>query len=354
MPKNFAINGFGRIGRTAFRIWWQQHQEQLDLVAINTSGSMPLEGWVHLLKYDTNYGYFDPGITFEEHQSNQEVTDQDPLLGLIKINSKEHGDKVIRVTAQRDPAKLPWKDYRVELVLEATGVFRKEEGARKHLQAGAQKVMISAPAKSGGFETSVLGVNELNPQATLNSNASCTTNCVAPVAQILHQEIGVKKATLTTIHSYTDSQNILDNSHKKDLRRARAAAENLIPTSTGAAKATTQIIPELKGLFDGMAVRVPTPVGSLSDMVFVTARETSVEEVNQIFTEASLMERWQDVLAVTNEPLVSSDIVGRGEASIVDLSLTQVIDGDLVKVISWYDNEWGYCSQMLRQMSRLE
>lgn len=349
MSKNFAINGFGRIGRTAFRIWWQQHQEQLDLVAINTSGSMPLEGWIHLLKYDTNYKHFDPGITFEEYQSNEKVTDEDPLLGVIRIK-----DRIIKVTAQRDPAKLPWKDYGVELVLEATGAFVKEDGARKHLRAGAQKVMISAPAKSEGFETSVLGVNELNPQATLSSNASCTTNCVAPVAQIMHQEIGVKKATLTTIHSYTDSQNILDNSHKKDLRRARAAAENLIPTSTGAAKATTKIIPELKGLFDGMAVRVPTPVGSLSDMVFVTARETSVEEVNQIFTEASLMDRWQGVLAVTNEPLVSSDIVGRSEASIVDLSLTQVIDGDLVKIVSWYDNEWGYCSQMLRQMSRLE
>ncbi|MBD3250411.1 MAG: type I glyceraldehyde-3-phosphate dehydrogenase [Candidatus Pacebacteria bacterium] len=349
MSKTFSINGFGRIGRAALRIWWNKHQNELDLVAVNTSGSMPLEGWVYLLKYDTNYGIFDPGISFEVHQSNQEVSDQDPLLGIVKIGNKE-----IKFTAQRQPAKLPWKEYGVDYVLEATGAFRKEEGARQHLEAGAKKVMISAPAKSGGFSTSVMGVTDFEPESELLSNASCTTNCVAPVAQILHSEIGVKKATLTTIHAYTDSQNILDNSHKKDLRRARAAAENLIPTSTGAAKATTEIIPELQGLFDGMAVRVPIPTGSLSDLTFVTSRATSVKEVNQLFRQAAQSERWQGTLAVTDEPIVSSDIVGRPEASIVDLSLTQVIDGDLVKVISWYDNEWGYCAQMLRQMIRLD
>lgn len=348
MSKTFSINGFGRIGRAAFRIWWQQHQDQLDLVAVNTSGSMPLEGWVHLLKYDTNYGYFDPGISYQEHQSNDQITDQDPLLGVVKIEGKE-----IKVTAQRDPAKLPWKKYGVELVLEATGAFRKEEGARLHLEAGAKKVMISAPAKSGGFSTSVMGVKDFDQDSQLLSNASCTTNCVAPVAQILHQSLGVKKATLTTIHAYTDSQNILDNSHKKDLRRARAAAENIIPTTTGAAKATTQIIPELEGLFDGMAVRVPIPTGSLSDMVFVTSQPTSIEQVNKIFTQAAESNHWKNTLAVTNEPLVSSDIVGRPEASIVDLNLTQVIDGTLVKIVSWYDNEWGYCSQMLRQMAKI-
>ncbi len=349
MSKTFAINGFGRIGRTAFRIWWQHHQNELDLVAINTSGSMPLADWVHLLKYDTNYGYFNPGINFEEHQSNQDVTDEDPVLGTLKIQDKE-----VIVTAQRDPSKLPWSELGVQVILEATGVFRTEEKASMHLKAGAQKVLLTAPAKGGSVSTSVIGVNDFDPNNSIVSNASCTTNCVAPVAQIMHEKIGVLKATLTTIHSYTDTQNLLDNSIKKDLRRARAAAENLIPTTTGAALATTKIIPQLKGLFDGLAIRVPTPVGSLSDMVFVTKRATSVEEVNQLFIDAAQAERWQGTLAVTKEPIVSSDIVGRSEASIVDLNFTQVIDGDLVKIFSWYDNEWGYCSQLLRQLKRLE
>lgn len=346
MPITFSINGFGRIGRTAFRQWWQSYRDQLDLIAVNTSGSMPLSDWVHLLKYDSNYGKFDPGIEYEERQSNDQVTDQDPILGTLKIQNK-----LIPILAQRDPQKLPWKQFGVELVLEATGVFRTEEQARQHLEAGAKKVLITAPSKGGQVTTSVLGVNDLDPTNPIGSNASCTTNCVAPVVQILHEKIGVKKAILTTTHSYTDSQNILDNSHKKDLRRARAAAVNLIPTSTGAAKATTKIIPELEGLFDGMAVRVPTPVGSMSDLVFVTQRPTTVEEINQIFTDAAQTDRWQGILAVTSEPLVSSDIVGRPESSIVDLNLTQVIDGDLVKIISWYDNEWGYCRRLLDQLS---
>lgn len=349
MKKTFAINGFGRIGRTAFRIWWQSHQDQLELTAINTSGSMPLKDWVHLLKYDTNYKKFDPGITFEEHQSNQDVTDEDPVLGTIKIH-----DKHIVVTAQRDPSKLPWGKLGVQLVLEATGVFRTEEKASMHLQAGAEKVLLTAPAKGGSVSTSVIGVNQLDPESKINSNASCTTNCVAPVAQIMHERFGVVKATLTTIHSYTDSQNLLDNSIKKDMRRARAAAENLIPTTTGAAKATTEIIPELKGLFDGLAIRTPTPVGSLSDMVFIVKQPTSVEEVNQVFIDAANSDRWRGVLTVTKEPIVSSDIIGRPEASIVDLSFTQVIDRDLVKIFSWYDNEWGYCEQLLKQLELIQ
>jgi glyceraldehyde 3-phosphate dehydrogenase len=349
MSKTFAINGFGRIGRTAFRIWWQDHQDELDLVAINTSGSMRLADWIHLLKYDTNYGNFDPGISFAEHQSHQDVTDEDPVLGTLKIQEKE-----IVVTAQRDPSKLPWSQLGVQVVLEATGVFRTEEKASMHLKAGAQKVLLTAPAKGGAISTSVIGVNDFDPNNPIVSNASCTTNCVAPVVQIMDEKIGVKKATLTTIHSYTDSQNLLDNSIKKDLRRARAAAENLIPTTTGAALATTKIIPQLEGLFDGLAIRVPTAVGSLSDMVFVTKRLTSVEEVNQIFINAAQSERWRGTVTVTQEPIVSSDIVGRPEASIVDLSFTQVIDGDLVKIFSWYDNEWGYCTQLLRQLERIQ
>lgn len=343
--KTFAINGFGRIGRTTFRIWWDQHQEELDLVAINTSGSMPLEGWVHLLKNDTNYGRFDPGITFEEHQTNKEVTDEDPVLGVITIQ-----DKTITVTAQRDPSKLPWNKLGVDLVLEATGAFLKEEDASQHITAGAKKVLLTAPPKGGNVSTSVLGVNQFDQQSKIVSNASCTTNCVAPVIHVLNEKIGIKKATLTTIHAYTDTQNLLDNSHKKDMRRARAAAENLIPTSTGAAKATTKIVTELKDLFDGMAIRVPVPTGSLSDIVFVASRETTAEEVNSILTEAAQDEKFKGSLAVSDEHLVSSDIVGRNESSIVDLELTQVLGGDLVKVVAWYDNEWGYCARLLDQL----
>lgn len=346
--KKFAINGFGRIGRTAFRLWWLQHQDELELVAVNTSGSMSLEGWVHLLKYDTNYGYFDPGISFQEHQSPKEVSDQDQLLGTMNIDSSK-----IKFTAQRDPAKLEWKKLGVEVVLEATGQFLTQEDAGLHLEAGAKKVLLTAPGKSEGVSTAVLGVNELDFSFDILSNASCTTNCVAPVVKVIDDEIGIEKAVLTTIHAYTDDQNLLDNSHKKDLRRARSAATNLVPTSTGAAKATAKIIPSLEGVFDGIAIRVPTPVGSLSDIVMVTKRDTSTEEVNQILTQASQSKQYQGILAASSEPIVSSDIVGRNESSIVDLEFTQVIGGNLVKVVSWYDNEWGYCARLMDQLVQI-
>jgi glyceraldehyde 3-phosphate dehydrogenase len=338
----FGINGFGRIGRTSFRVWWMYHRDSLNLKMINTSGSMEIEEWVHLLKYDTNYGVFAEDIKVNRSQSKKEVTDENPVLGTIQI-----GDKEIVVTAQRDPEKLPWSEYGVETVVESTGVFRDEEGAGKHLTAGAKKVIISAPAK-GGVETGVLGVNQVNGE--IISNASCTTNCIAPVVQLVHQHLGIEKAIMTTIHSYTDDQNTQDNSHKKDLRRARTAAANIIPTSTGAAKATTQVIPELEGIFDGLAVRVPTPVGSLSDITFVTKKETTIEEVNQIFIDAAQEDRWQGILTYTKDPVVSSDIVGRRESSIVDLELTNVIGGNLVKVVAWYDNEFGYCNRLIEQV----
>lgn len=347
MENKFAINGFGRIGRTSFRLWWTQYRHDLKLVAINTSGSMSLKDWVHLLKNDSSYGHFDPGITFEEQQNNKEVTDENPVLGTLKC--KEH---TITVLAQKDPAKIPWEKLEVEIVLEATGKFLTQEDAGLHLQAGAKKVLLSAPGKSEGISTSVLGVNEFDHSCKILSNASCTTNCVAPVVQVLQEKIGIKKALLSTIHAYTDDQNLMDNSHK-DLRRARAAAVNIIPTSTGAAKATTEIIPQLKGLFDGVALRVPVLTGSLADITFVASRKTSVEEVNQVITQEAESERWRGILAVTNEPLVSSDIVGRNEASIVDLGLTQVIGNDLVKVVSWYDNEWGYCARLMDQLKKL-
>lgn len=343
----FGINGFGRIGRTSFRVWWKQnHHNQVDLKVINTSGSMRIGDWVHLLKYDSNYGPFTEPITFTEHQSNKDVTDQDPVIGSLKI-----GDHEIIVTAQRDPHKIPWRQYGVETVIESTGVFTTAEKAGAHLEAGAQKVIISAPVKGGDIPTSVIGVKDADPMSKIISNASCTTNCVAPVAAVMSGVFGVQKALLTTVHSYTDDQNLHDNS-QHDMRRARAAALNIVPTTTGAAIATTEVVTELKGLFDGLSVRVPTPVGSLSDMVFLLKRKTTKEEVNAALTAATQDPRWKGILAVTTDPIVSRDIIGRSESSIVDLALTQVIDGDLVKVIAWYDNEWGYCNRLVEQVAR--
>lgn len=342
---SFGINGFGRIGRTAFRIWWQDHRERLALKVINTSGSMPVADWVHLLKYDSNYGPFREVISYTELQAPKDATEANPVIGTMSL-----GDRTITITAQRDPAKIPWSQYGVETVIESTGAFTSAEKAGLHLQGGAQRVIISAPAK-GDVPTNVIGVSPSPATAAVVSNASCTTNCISPVAAVMHQSFGIAKAMLTTIHSYTDDQNLHDNSHR-DLRRARAAALNIVPTSTGAAVATTEVIPELKGLFDGLALRVPTAVGSLSDMVFVTKRKTSVEEVNQALRQAAQESRWQGILAVSDEPLVSRDIVGRPESAIVDLELTQVIDGDLVKVIAWYDNEYGYCHRLVEQVGR--
>ena len=345
--RQFGINGFGRIGRTSFRVWWLYHRDTLDLKVINTSGSMEIADWAHLLKYDTNYGPFAEPITVNRSQSKRDVSDENSVLGTLTI-----GDRSITVTAQRDPAKIPWGAHGVAVVIESTGIFVSKEKAALHFQGGAKEVLISAPGKGDGVDTSVIGVNTYDPAATVESNASCTTNCGAPVAQIITSALGVEKASLTTIHAYTDDQNLQDNSHS-DLRRARSAAENIVPTSTGAAIATTEVIPELKGLFDGIAIRVPTATGSLSDMVFITKRATTVEEVNTILTAAASENRWQGILAVTNEPLVSSDIKGRRESSIVDLSLTNVIGGNLVKIISWYDNEFGYCNRLIEQVARV-
>ncbi len=347
--KNIAINGFGRIGRLSTRVWWQYHRQDISLVAINTSGSMDIDGWAHLLKYDTTYGLFPGEISYEKYQSSKEATDTDPLIGYLIL------DKTLKIPvfAQRDPAKIPWGNHSVEVVIESTGAFTSEEKAKAHLLGGAKQVVISAPAKGGGVPTSVIGVNESkivaedrrNTIAVLN-NASCTTNCVAPVAIVIHERLGIAKAAMTTIHSYTDDQNLQDGSHK-DLRRARAAAHNIVPTSTGAAIAATEAIPELKGLFDGIALRVPTITGSMTDFTFIVKRKTTVEEVNNFFRQAILSDSLSGILAVTEEPIVSSDIIGRRESAIVDLELTQVIDGDLVKVFAWYDNEWGYSNRLV-------
>lgn len=348
--KKFAINGFGRIGRLAFRVWFEKHQQKLSLVAINTSGSMNIADWVHLLKHDTVYGSFAQKISAKETQTIKEVSDENPELGYIKI-----GDHKIMITAQKDPVKIPWKKYEVEIVLESTGQFNKPEKAKAHLVAGAKKVLLSAPAKSdkeNEVSTSVISVNEFDKSKEIFSNASCTTNCIAPIVNIMKDTLGVEKAVLSTIHAYTDDQNLHDNSHKKDLRRARNAASNIVPTSTGAAKATTAIIPALKNKFDGLALRVPVPTVSLSDLTFVTKKNTTIEEVNEILTKASKKD-YRGIVAVSNEPLVSSDFIGCEYSAVVDSELTQVIDGNLVKIIAWYDNEWGYTCRLVEQLLKI-
>lgn len=335
-----AINGFGRIGRTALRVMLERHQEK-QLVAINDLTDA--ETLATLLKYDSNYGTLHVDIKgknlTEEPKPNQPV-------GELNVNSHN-----IKVFAQKDPTLLPWRQLKIDVVIESTGRFVDEAGAKQHLTAGAKRVIISAPAKEGAIPTIVMGVNDksLDKNSHIVSNASCTTNCIAPVAQIMVERFGVKKAMMTTIHGYTADQNLQDGPHK-DLRRARSAAVNIVPTSTGATLAAAEAVPELKGLFAGVAIRVPVPVGSLSDFTFLLKHPTSVEEVNRILTEASKSQRYHGILTVTNEPIVSSDIIGDPHSSIVDLSLTQVLDGDFVKVFAWYDNEYGYCHRLIDQI----
>ena len=343
-----GINGFGRIGRLAFRIAVAKHSGVVEIVAINTSGSMNVEGWAHLVNYDTMYREFKIKVKQEKTKEAKEATDEDPLIGYLKFDSKK-----IPVLAQRDPEKIPWGKYGVDVVIESTGRFTSEEDAKKHAKAGAKRVVISAPSKGGNVGTYVLGVNEADKSAEVISNASCTTNCVAPVAAVMHAVFGVEKALMTTIHGYTDDQRLQDNSHK-DLRRARAAAENIIPTTTGAAKATTETIPELKGLFDGRALRVPVATGSITDFTFVLKKNVTVGEINEAFKKAvNENALYKGILAVTEEPLVSSDIIGRDESAIVDLGLTQVVGNNLVKVFAWYDNEWGYANRLVEQVIRV-
>jgi glyceraldehyde 3-phosphate dehydrogenase len=324
---NIAINGFGRIGRATFKSLLEKNNKNIRIVAINDLTD--IDSLAHLLKYDSVYGKYSGRV--------------EAVSGGLKVNGKKY-----KVWAEKDPSDLPWKKLGVDMVLECTGLFRKREDAYKHIQAGAKKVVISAPAKSEDIKNIVLGVNEskIKKGDEIISMASCTTNCLSPVTDVIKKSFGIKKAIMTTIHSYTSSQNIVDGPHKKDMRRARAAAVNLVPTSTGAARATTKTIPALEGYFDGMAVRVPTPVGSLCDITYVTRKKVSEESINKAFVKAAGKKELKGILEVTKEPLVSSDIVGMSASAIVDLPLTKVVDGDLVKVIAWYDNEWGYSSRM--------
>lgn len=327
---NIAINGFGRIGRLFFRQAFSQ--PGLNIVAINDLGDV--ENLAYLLAHDTVYRGYDKKVT---------TSGSDLVVDGQKI----------AVLQEKDPTKLPWKELKIDLVVEATGFFESFEKASAHITAGAKRVVITAPAKDGegtaNGRTILMGVNDENfKTCQISSNASCTTNSVASVIQILSENPGIKKAVLGTVHAMTSTQNLADGPTKgSDLRRGRTASQNIAPSSTGAAIAVTRAVPELGNKFDGLAYRVPVIVGSLSDITFIAKRETSVEEINKILTDAAADKRWQGILAVTNEQLVSSDIIGRSEAAIVDLSLTKVIDGDLVKVLSWYDNEWGYAATLV-------
>ena len=327
---NVAINGLGRIGRATLKI--VMDTPGLNLVAANDIGTP--ESIEYLLRYDTVYGRYEKPV-----QANGD--------GHLRI-----GERRLRLLHERDPGQLPWKAMRVDIVFECTGAFTTREDLAAHVRAGAGYVILSAPSKGDGVETIVHGVNAPLGDNAIISCASCTTNCITPVMEILGRRIGVKKAIMTTVHAYTSSQAIVDSAQRR-LRRGRAAGANLVPTSTGAAMATARALPEYRGRFDGIAVRAPIAVGSLADIVALVSRPTTVDEVNRAFSEEASGERYRGIVGVTSDPIVSSDIIKDPRASIVDLGMTLVVDGDLVKVMSWYDNEWGYSNQLVREAVRI-
>jgi glyceraldehyde 3-phosphate dehydrogenase len=337
-----AINGYGRIGRVAHRVILEKYFNDVDVVAINAGSSTDIKGWMYLLKYDTSYGpIYSLSVSYQVAEENPAIKN---LIGYLLIDNKK-----IPVISQKDPTLLPWKDLNVDVVIESTGEFTSEEKLKTHLTAGAKSVILSAPVKEGNVPTIVLSVNpDKFVGQTMINNASCTTNCIAPVAKIMVDSFGVEKAMMTTIHGYTSDQRLQDGGHK-DYRRGRAAAQNIVPTSTGATIAATQAVPELSGLFEGLSLRVPVAVGSLSDFTFILKREVTKQEVNDIFRKASQSTVYNGILAVTEDPLVSSDIIGSPYSAIVDLSLTQVI-GNMVKVIAWYDNEYGYANRLVEEV----
>lgn len=326
-----AINGMGRIGRAALKVI--QQTEGLEVVAVNDI--VPIDNIAYLLKYDSVYGKYEEEITHD-------------------ANSLSIGKNRIAYSSVRNPEELPWKEYQVDLVIESTGVFTKYQDAEKHIKAGAKTVVISAPSKSIEAPTVVHGVNSEDGHTHIFSCASCTTNNISPIVEILGRRVGIKKAIMTTVHAYTASQGIVDRPNKKNVRMGRAAAVNLVPTTTGAAIATTKALPQYAGKFDGVAIRTPVPVGSISDMTFVTERSVTIEEINSILREEAKTERYAQVIDTTTEPIVSSDIIQSPFASTVDLSMTRVVDGDLLKVMTWYDNEWGFTNQMIRQILELK
>lgn len=327
-----AINGFGRIGRHALKVAWEKnHRAVLEIIAVNDLTDT--KTLAHLLKYDTAYPEFPYEVAYEEKS--------------IVI-----GGKKVQSFTEKDPTLLPWGKLRIDVVIESTGRFTDKAGAAKHIAAGAKRVVISAPAKDDSIQTLVCGVNgDADRGEPVINNASCTTNCAAPVMQVMEKEFGVGKAMLTTIHSYTADQNLQDAPHK-DLRRARAAAQNIVPTSTGAALAVAQTIPSLKNKFDGLAIRVPTVTVSLNDTTMVLKKPVTKDEVNAAFVTASKT-YLKGILAVSNEPLVSSDYIGNPASATVDLALTNVVGGNLVKVIAWYDNEWGYANRLVEMVEMI-
>lgn len=329
MKTRLAINGFGRIGRNAFKIAFER--SDIEIVAINDLTDT--KTLANLLKHDSNYGAYEHEVSFDEHNI------------IVK------GQK-IKVLAERDPALLPWEENEIDVVIESTGFFVDPAKARAHITAGAKKVVISAPAKGEGASTIVLGVNEdeLEKAGEIISNASCTTNCITPVAAVIESNFGIEKAMMTTVHSYTASQ-ALQDAPAKDLREGRNAAENIVPTTTGASIAAAQALPALKGIFGGLSIRVPTPVVSLSDFVIITKRPVTVEEVNEVFKKAAQTPYYEGILAVTEEQLVSRDFIGNSHSAIVDLSLTAVIGGTMLKVVAWYDNEWGYSNRLVENVA---
>jgi len=320
-----AINGFGRIGRNAFKIAFERRD--LEIVAVNDLTDT--KTLAHLLKYDSSYGTYDRDVDFDEEN-------------IIVDGTK------IRVLSEKDPANLPWGEMGIDVVIESTGLFTDPEKAHAHIDAGARKVVISAPAKGEGAKTVVLGVNEevVEDADEILSNASCTTNCIAPVMRVLEDNFGIEKAMMTTVHSYTASQRLQD-APAKDLREARAAAENIVPTTTGASKAAALTIPSLKGKFNGLSVRVPTPVVSLSDITAVLKKDVTKEEINEVFEKAAKEPYYEGILGITHEELVSCDFRGNSHSCIVDLPLTDVVGGNLIKVVAWYDNEWGYSNRLV-------
>lgn len=329
-----AINGFGRIGRNAFKVAIEKHADAIEIVGINDLTSPAV--LAHLLKNDSAYGIWNHEVSSDTQHI---IIDQKPYT----------------VYQEKEPASLPWKDLNVDVVIESTGRFTDAESMKQHITAGAKKVVLSAPSKGGGVETILIGVNAHNYKGEqLVNNASCTTNCIAPVVAIIDEKFRIAKAVMTTVHGVTAEQNLVDGpppgGKSNDLRRARAAYANIIPTSTGAAISTTEAIPGLKGLFDGRALRVPVITGSISDITFILKRKTTVEEINQAIKDACNDPRWQGIVAWSEDALVSTDIIGRPESSIVDLPLTQVIDGDLVKIFAWYDNEYGYSNRLIEQV----
>jgi glyceraldehyde 3-phosphate dehydrogenase len=325
MSTRIAINGLGRIGRAILKLVIDE--PSFELVAVNDL--VEVETLAYLLRFDTVYGRYSKSV---------DIDGRDLIVAGRKL----------RTLRSRDPAELPWKELLVDLVFECTGMFTRRADLEKHIRAGAGIVLLSAPAKGAEVETVVHGVNVAGGTSSIISCASCTTNCITPIIEVLGRRVGFQKAVMTTVHAYTSSQSVVDGPNRH-LRRGRAAGANLVPTTTGAALATTRVLPQYAGLFDGIAVRAPIPVGSMADITFLASRQTSVHEVNQILTEEAGSERYAGLLGVSCDPLVSSDIVGDPHATVVDLALTKVIDGDLVKVMGWYDNEWGYASQMLRE-----